>query len=273
LSEHPVIHTDEARGDASYGLMLPTTRPRDILEEGLRARAPWFYPLRFANGATTESITADIAQIHTTCTDAIFSHLDRLFGHRWETVRALDIACHEGWFSFQTAARGAASVLGYDIRPEHIAKAQWLREVTGLTNTHFEVRDLFALDPSALGTFELVFFVGIFYHLENPMAALRIARSLTQGVCVLEGQVARQQEIATGWGPVGMERHGPGMVVLPGEPVHAHQPAGVVLVPTLEALRLMLLHAGFREVHLLLPAPHAYVAFQTYDRVMLFAYT
>lgn len=60
--------------------------------------------------------------------------------------------------------------------------------------------------------------------------------------------------------------------VLPGEPVHAHQPAGVVLVPTLEALYLMLLHAGFREVHLVLPARGAYEAFQTYDRVMLFAY-
>jgi tRNA (mo5U34)-methyltransferase len=272
LSDETATHPGDRRADDGDAIVLPTTRPRDTLEEDLRARAPWFYPLRFANGATTESITEDIAHIHDTRTDAVFPHLDRLFGHRWETVRCLDIACHEGWFSFQTAARGASSVLGYDIRPEHIAKAQWLREVTGLTSTHFEVRDLFALDPAALGTFELVFFVGIFYHLENPMAALRIARSLTQGVCVLEGQVAREQEIVTGWGPVGMERHGPGMVVLPGEPVHAHQPAGVVLVPTLEALRLMLFHAGFSEVHLVLPAPQAYAAFQTYDRVMLFAY-
>ncbi|MGI8688846.1 MAG: class I SAM-dependent methyltransferase [Thermomicrobiales bacterium] len=258
--------------DNGHALVLPTTQSLDSLTAGLSERAPWFYSLRFTNGATTEGITEDIAAIHRTRTDAIFSHLDRLFGERWDAVRCLDIACHEGWFSLQTAVRGASSVLSYDIRPEHIAKAQWLRDVTGLTQTHFEVRDLFALDPATLGTFDLVFFVGIFYHLENPMAALRIARNLTRGVCVLEGQVARQQEIAIGWGPVGMERRGPGLVALPGEPVHAHQPAGIVLVPTLEALRLMLLHAGFREVHLVLPAQSAYEAFQTYDRVMLFAY-
>ena len=89
---------------------------------------------------------------------------------------------------------------------------------------------------------------------------------------MLEGQVARQQEIATGWGPVGYDRQGPGMVVLPGEPIHAHQPSGIVVVPTLEALRLMLLHAGFRDVQLALPTLNTYEAFQSYDRVILFAY-
>lgn len=255
-----------------FALVLPTAASRDTLASELHARAPWFYAYHFENGATTESVNDEIAQIHRTRTTAIFGHLERLFGQRWEEVTCLDLACHEGWFSFQTALRGATSVRGVDIRPEHIEKAQWLREVTGITHTRFEVGDLLTLDPATIGVFDLVFFVGIFYHLENPMAALRVARSLTKKVCVLEGQVARSQEITTGWGPVGYDRQGPGMVVLPGEPIHAHQPSGVVLVPTLEALRLMLLHAGFRDVHLVLPTLQDYAGFQSYDRVMLFAY-
>jgi len=120
-------------GDNDHALALPTTQSLDNLVAGLTERVPWFYSLHFTNGATTESITEEIAAIHHTRTEAIFSHLDRLFGERWDTVRCLGIACHEGWFSFQTAARGASSALSYDIRPEHIAKAQWLRDVTGLT--------------------------------------------------------------------------------------------------------------------------------------------
>lgn len=251
---------------------LPTALTREAVEAGLRARDPWFYNYTFTNGAAVHRLDEYIATIHRDRTDAIFPHLDRLFRGRWESINCLDMACHEGWFSFQTAMRGAASVHGVDIRPHHIEKARWLQEVTGIENVRFDVADLYTLDPAMLGTFPLVYFVGIFYHLENPMGALRVARSLTREVCVLEGQVAPAHTIETDWGAAGNRRRGPGMVVLPGEIVHAHQPAGVVVVPTLEALRLMLLHAGFRDVHLVLPPLHAYDAFQTYDRVMLFAY-
>jgi len=34
---------------------------------------------------------------------AIFPHLERLFEDRWPTLRCLDTASHEGWFSLQLA--------------------------------------------------------------------------------------------------------------------------------------------------------------------------
>ncbi len=257
---------------SNFAITLPTTLPQSVLQAQLQERAPWFYSYKFSNGAITQSESSDIDLIHSYRTEAIFSHLDHLFKERWSSISCLDIGCHEGWFSFQTALRGASSVRGVELRANSITKARWLKEITALKNVRFERDDLFTLNPASLGTFDLVWLVGVFYHLENPMGALRIARSMTKEVCVLEGQVARAQEIGTEWGPVGNLRQGPGLVVLPGEPVHAHYPSGVVFVPTLEALRLMLLHAGFSVIHLVLPSLKAYQSFQLYDRVIVFAY-
>jgi len=61
-------------------------------------------------------------------------------------------------------------------------------------------------------------------------------------------------------------------VVLPGEQIHAHEPAGIVFIPTLPALQQMLFAAGFREVHLVLPPPGLNEQYLSQNRVMFFAY-
>lgn len=253
-------------------MQLHTDLPSDVIRDRLRAYEPWFYRFDFPNGVATVGVNDYVETIHAQRVSTIFRHLERIFGHRWPELRCLDIASHEGWFSLQLAQRGVASVLGVDIRPERIEKATWLAEVGGLANARFAEHDLFALNPADIGTFDIVFCVGIFYHLENPMGALRIARRLTKNVCVLEGQVARGQTLAADWSGAGTAREGPGCIVLPGETTHAHEPEGVVVIPTLPALQMMLFRAGFAEVHLVLPAPDLAEQYQTQDRVMLFAY-
>ncbi len=48
------------------------------------------------------------------------------------------------------------------------------------------------LDPAQLGQFDVVLVLGLVYHLERPMDALRLARRLTRGVCLIESQLTRQ---------------------------------------------------------------------------------
>ncbi|MHB8647954.1 MAG: class I SAM-dependent methyltransferase, partial [Thermomicrobiales bacterium] len=251
---------------------LPTAWPRDALQIALDERAPWFYAMQFTNGARTDGESPPTEVLHRTRFDAIFPHLDRLFSGHWPSITCLDIACHEGWFSFQTAVRGAAMVHGVDIRPEYVARARWLAEVTGLSNTRFDEADLFNLPRFEGETFDLVYFVGIIYHLEDPMRALRIARSLTGHVCVIEGTVARAQQMDAMWGPMDDPRRGPGAIVLPADEKHTGVQGGITLVPSLDGLRLMLLRAGFRAVHLVLPTEHDHPVYGTYDRVIVFAY-
>ena len=131
-----------------------------------------------------------------------------MFGDRWERIECLDMACHQGWFAVQAALRGARRVHGFDVRAEHVARASMISELAGLTNTSFEQRNLFDLDPESDGRYDLTLFLGILYHLDNPVGALKLARAMTKELCVIETQVARAApELKYRWGGTAELRH------------------------------------------------------------------
>lgn len=108
----------------------------------------------------------------------------------------IDLACNEGWFSQRALEWGAARVLGIDIRPQLIRRAELVRDHFAIAPDRLEFRcaDVFDLDLSSLGKFDVVLCLGLVYHLENPIGAMRIARSLTRRLCVIESQLTRQIE-------------------------------------------------------------------------------
>ena len=198
--------------------------------------------------------------------------LDQRFENRWRDVRCLDMACHQGWFAMQTALRGAREVHGVDVRPEHIERARLVAELADLDNATFERGDLFSLDPGAMGTFDLTLFLGILYHLEDPVGALKKARALTGELCVIETQVARSTPpMSYMWGPDPDPRTGPAIVVGRVDELHAAEGGAVVLVPTLEALYDLLYAVGFTDVRRAQPAADAQEQYATGERVVLFA--
>lgn len=87
---------------------------------------------------------------------------------RGKTV--LDIGCNGGFFSLEMKRRGADRVLGIDFDEAYLAQARFAAEVEGLD---VEFRRLSVYDLGALGErFDIVFFVGVFYHLRHPLLAL-----------------------------------------------------------------------------------------------------
>jgi tRNA (mo5U34)-methyltransferase len=42
------------------------------------------------------------------------------------------------------------------------------------------------MDVQSLGTFDVVFFLGVLYHMEDPLASLRRVASLSNGVAIIE---------------------------------------------------------------------------------------
>src|ERR1700682_2762106 len=234
---------------------------------------PWFYPFEFQNGARAELQDESALSIHESRARGIFPVLDRHFQGRWSSTSCLDIACHEGWFSLQIAERGALRVRGIDVRSERIEKANFIRDAAGFANTTYEVGDLFDLNPSRDGVFDLTFFLGIFYHLEDPVRAFRLVRGLTAEVCVIEGQVARHQgSLVTAWGRRDQLRSGPTSIVIDADPNHTSPGSAVCIVPSLEALKKILRAAGFSRTELVQPMPGMHEQFLGFDRGMLFAF-
>jgi tRNA (mo5U34)-methyltransferase len=49
--------------------------------------------------------------------------------------------------------------------------------------------DVMDLDPSRLGTFDVVLFLGVLYHMRDPLGALERAAAMTGGLLVVETEV------------------------------------------------------------------------------------
>lgn len=252
-------------------LPIPTDEAPRRLTERLRSHGAWFYRYVFSNGVETDPPDPVTEAVHDTRARLVFPLLDRLVAD-WATTECVDLACHEGWFSMQLAARGAKRVLGLDIRSEHIKKANVIKDIAGLPGVTFEQRDLYLLAPADLGAFDVTLFLGLLYHLDNPVGALRIVRSLTRGLCVIETQVARPtQDLECLWGSGG-PRSGSGVAVVRSDPTHVQAEHEVVLVPTLDALFDILHAVGFRHVSLAVATPGEFAQFVDLDRVVVFAF-
>ncbi len=82
----------------------------------------------------------------------------------------LDIGCNGGFFSMEMKRRGAERVLGIDADEAYLAQARFAARAERLD---IEFRRLSVYDVASLGErFDIVFFLGVFYHLRHPLLAL-----------------------------------------------------------------------------------------------------
>lgn len=150
------------------------------LQDAVGALGPWFHNLHLPGGVQTAP-------------DHHFGDFPRF---KWEAIaphvpadlagkRVLDIGCNAGFYTFALAARGA-SVLGIDIDDHYLRQARWAAEVMGLQDrttfrrgTVYEVADLGE-------TFDIVVFMGVFYHLRYPLLALDCVARLKPSLMVFQ---------------------------------------------------------------------------------------
>ena len=85
-------------------------------------------------------------------------------------LTVLDIGCNAGFYSMEMKRRGASRVLGIDFDEDYLAQARFAAEVEELD---IEFRQMSVYDVAALGErFDIVFFIGVLYHLRHPLLAL-----------------------------------------------------------------------------------------------------
>jgi tRNA (mo5U34)-methyltransferase len=91
----------------------------------------------------------------------------------------LDIGCNAGFYSIEMKRRGADRVLGIDYDAAYLAQARFAAEVAGVD---IELRELSVYDVGGLGErFDVVLFMGVFYHLRHPLLALDLIRAHVVG--------------------------------------------------------------------------------------------
>lgn len=136
------------------------------LAEQLQRLGPWFHNLHLPDGTQTAP-DHPLGDFPAFKWQQLAPHIPRdLTG--W---RVLDIGCNAGFYSFELARRGA-DVLGIDEDTHYLKQARWARRRFDLGGrVRFKRMEVYKLEKMR-ETFDLVLFLGVFYHLRHPLLAL-----------------------------------------------------------------------------------------------------
>jgi tRNA (mo5U34)-methyltransferase len=96
--------------------------------------------------------------------------------------RVLDIGSWDGWFSFEAERRGA-NVTSVD--REEIENYRTMHRRLGSKND-YRILDFYEIPAAGLGRFDVVFCLGVLYHIRHPMLALELLCSITNEVAIIE---------------------------------------------------------------------------------------
>ena len=237
----------------------------------------WFYEFDLPDGTRTSSyLPAGVEKVHTTRLAMLDAALDSRFDGKLAKLTAVDLACHQGFFAMHVLRRGVKTVLGLDARKEHLADAKLMAKVQGL-DRRFPMRqvDLEAVVAKDIGTHDITLMLGLLYHLENPVRALRLARAVTKKTLLIETQVVPHLSGVVDWGAYTFQRHMVGAFGIVDETEETHAPEagahGICLAPSIEALEWLLKRVGFAHVERLVPPADGYEQHVGQKRVMFAA--
>lgn len=248
--------------------------------ETIQSLAPWFYEFDLGPlGRTPSMLPPEVKPIHATRLAMVNAAIDRHFTKdRLAQISCLDVACHEGFYAVEMAKRGIPHVLGVDVREESLRKARFVASALEMHGLAFQQANAEQIRPETVGQFELTLFLGLLYHLENPMLCLRNASAVTTEMCIVETQVIDEIEGETEWGASGWKRKYQGVLALIDETPEFNQDnretgaTPLATCPSRKGLVSMLKHAGFARVEFIAPPAQAYEQLSRGKRVVCVAY-
>jgi tRNA (mo5U34)-methyltransferase len=150
----------------------------------------WYHEFDFGNGLHARSKTPDV-EWHRRQWQFVERQLEPV-DFRGKSV--LDVGCWDGYWSFFAERRGAASVLAVDDFTQNWASAAGIELAKELLGSKVEIEPRrSAYDLAALGRrFDVVMFLGVYYHLLDPFHAFAQLRHCCHAntVVLLEGAEA-----------------------------------------------------------------------------------
>lgn len=106
-------------------------------------------------------------------------------------LRILDLGAHEGGFAIEFARQGA-EVVAIEGREGHVAKANFVKEILGLTKLEIVLDDVRRITPQRFGAFDVVLCLGILYHLDavSVVPFVKAVAEVSERLMILETQMS-----------------------------------------------------------------------------------
>jgi SAM-dependent methyltransferase len=158
----------------------------------------------------------------------------------------LELGSLEGGHSFALASRPSVRrVVAIEGRPTNVAKARFVQRILNFPDVEFITANLEHYNLSLLGDFDVVFCVGVLYHLPRPWELLggicKVSRNL-----FLWTHYAPEDKVNEKFGTLVGMRHGEGGLTDPLSGLSAFS-----FWPTLNSLLRMIDENGFKNVRII----------------------
>lgn len=145
--------------------------------EDIERLGPWFHNLHLPDGRETAPghFLGDFPSYK-------WRELEPHLPTDLEGARVLDVGCNAGFYSIELARRGAR-VTAIDSDPHYLGQARWALDRFGLGTDQVELLRLQVYDLARLDwkPFDIVLFLGVFYHLRYPLLGLDAVARCTGG--------------------------------------------------------------------------------------------
>ena len=163
--------------------------PKAAIAEQVKALQPWFHNLHLPDGTQTapDHFLGDFPRYK-------WEEISPWLPSELNGIKALDIGCNAGYYSFELAKRGA-QVTAIDIDEHYLQQASWAADTLGFSQQikfrKSTVYDLIGDDEQ----YDLVWFMGVLYHLRHPLLALDIIRQRCKGRMIFQTMTMPGEEV------------------------------------------------------------------------------
>ncbi len=230
-------------------------------EEILRATEYWHYPFELPWGRITP--TRASLERHGLRRRHFFEPLLELYGGSLAGRSVLDLGCCQGFWSFEAARAGASSCLGIDSSERFIMEARALsvilkEERCEFMHAHLEEERWW----EHLAPRPVTLFLGLFYHLADPLLVLRHAMRCTSETIVIDTNVTADKEST-----LAIVQRDADEPTTRGSQVST----SIRIVPSRRALADLLADGGFRRIEFLKAHSWMIRSYRKGERVSLIA--
>jgi tRNA (mo5U34)-methyltransferase len=149
---------------------------RDEVQTKVDSVPHWYHRIEVARGVVTPGVTNS---------DVYLPFLS--IPEDCSGKRVLDLGTRDGYFAFEYERRGA-EVVAIDYMPREATGFGVAAELLG-SRVEYLQANIYDVRPERFGTFDIVLFLGLLYHLPDPLGALELVRAISRDMMFLETQL------------------------------------------------------------------------------------
>jgi tRNA (mo5U34)-methyltransferase len=155
---------------------------RQAVAAKIKALQPWFHNMNLGRGLWTHPDDSGAGPDY----PAWRWHVIKTLLPDVKQKACLDIGCSSGFFSLKLKELGAGYVLGVD-QGEQVLAIEQARFAAQCLGWNAEFQPMSVYDAHALNRqFDLVLFMGVFYHLRHPLLALEAIRKVCRDTLIIQ---------------------------------------------------------------------------------------